>query len=382
MTNKKLIIGITAPQSTLLMYGQLQYFASKGYDVYLLAPQNKQTIDFCEKEGAVLLPISIRREISLIHDLFTLIQIIKIFHNVKPDIVNLGTPKVSLLGMIAAKVTSVKNRIYTCRGFRFEHERGFFKKILIFMERITAKNAHKVLCISASVKDLGIENNIFSSEKSVVIHKGSSNGIDLNLFNRKNVNLEKLLELKQHYNIKNKFVFGFLGRIVERKGFSELIEAFDMIYQKDKNVILLVVGRPYYDQIDRRVVEKANNHPGIKMVGLVGFEETPYYYSLMDLFVLPAYWEGFGNVLPQAAALGLPIITTNVTGCKDAVSNNYNATLIPPKDVDHLYKTMIAIKNDPELMSKYSKNGLLWANNFKPEIIWTGMRDMYEKNFH
>jgi UDP-N-acetylglucosamine:LPS N-acetylglucosamine transferase len=83
----KLVIGITAPQSTMLMRGQLRYFISKGYDVYLLAPEVSQTIEFCNKEGATLLPISIKREISPFHDLQSLFQIVRIFRRVKPDIV-------------------------------------------------------------------------------------------------------------------------------------------------------------------------------------------------------------------------------------------------------------------------------------------------------
>lgn len=377
MNSKKLIIGITAPQSILLLQGQLKYFVAKGYDVYLLGPKEKQTIEFCNREGAILLPIFIKREISPFHDLRSLFQIIGIFRKVKPDIVNLGTPKVSLLGIIAARLTGVKKRIYTCRGFRFEHEEGYLKMILILMEKLTALNANKVLCISQSVREVGIDHNIFTKEKSVVINKGSSNGVDLSLYNSDNLNTTKLQGLKQKHNPDNKFVFGFLGRIVERKGFKELIKAFDKIYQNDKKVKLLVVGRPYYDQIDREAIEKANLHPGIDMVGLVDYEETPYYYSLMDVFVLPAYWEGFGNVLTQAAAFGLPIIATKVTGCKDAVSDKYNGILIQPKNVDLLYNTMLEFQNDPVRLSRYSENGLKWVKNFKPEVIWEGMEQLY-----
>lgn len=379
MKIKKLIIGITAPQSTMLLEGQLKYFVQKGYKVYLLAPKSEQTINICEKEGTILLPISIEREISPLNDLRSLFEIIKILRKVKPDIVNFGTPKVSLLGMMAAKITGVKKRIYTCRGFRFEHESGSMKNILIRMERITSRCATKILCISNSVRELGIEHKIFTSSKSTIIHKGSSNGIDLNLYDKENLDPKKLQELHLKYRSDDKFIFGFLGRIVERKGFKELIEAFDKLYQEDKNIKLLVVGRPYYDQMDEATIERANSHPGIDMVGLVGYEETPYYYSLMDVFVLPAYWEGFGNVLVQAAAMGLPIISTNVTGCKDAVNNKYNGELIEPKNVELLFDTMFAFKHNPLLLEKYSANGKEWVQNFRPEIIWDGMLKIYQE---
>lgn len=379
LKSKKLIIGITAPQSTMLLKGQLKYFVEMGYEVYLLGPQEFQTLDFCDKEGAILLPISIKRQINLFHDLRTLFQIILIFRKIRPDIVNLGTPKISLLGMIAAKFTRVKDRIYTCRGFRYEHEDGIFKNLLIYMEKITARSATKILCISQSVRSKGIEYNIFTGRKSVVINKGSSNGVDLNLYNRKNLNAKKLKELKEKHNPDDKFIFGFLGRIVERKGFVELLEAFDRIYQNDEKVKLLVVGRPYYDQIDKAIIEKANSHPGVDMVGLVDYEETPYFYNMMNVFVLPAYWEGFGNVLTQAAAMGLPVIATDVTGCKDAVSDKFNGELIPSKNVDVLHETMVKFMNDPELLSKYATNGIEWVNNFEPEIIWSGMHELYSQ---
>lgn len=377
MKIKKLIIGITAPQSTMLLEGQLKYFVDKGYKVYLLAPKSEQTIDICEKEGATLLPISIEREISPLKDLQSLFQIIKTLRKVKPDIVNFGTPKVSLLGMIAAKLTGVKKRIYTCRGFRFEHEKGSLKTILIRMERITSRCATRVLCISSSVRKLGMEHKIFSSTKSTIIHKGSSNGIDLNLYNKENLNQKKLQELQLKYASDNKFIFGFLGRIVERKGFKELIEAFDKLYQEDKNIKLLVVGPPFFDQISRETIEIASSHPGIEMVGRVDYEETVYYYSLMDLFVLPAYWEGFGNVLVQAAALEIPILSTRVTGCKDAVSDGFNGMLIEAKNADVLYKSMKTLKNSPELLETYASNGRKWAEHFHPEIIWQGLQKLY-----
>ena len=153
---KKLLVGITAEGSVNLLLGQLAYFKSLGYKTYLLAPYSERSAKFCENEGCEHLVINIEREISIWKDIKTLWQILKIFGRVKPDIINLGTPKVSLLGMIAGSWVGVPKRIYTCRGFRFEHEAGLKKKILIGMEKITAYFAHDVICISHSVCDLGL----------------------------------------------------------------------------------------------------------------------------------------------------------------------------------------------------------------------------------
>lgn len=374
---KKLVLGITAPQSSILLQGQLRYFVDKGYEVFLLAPKDAQTIALCQNEGATLLPIRIKCEISLFFDVLSFFQILSILKRVKPDIVNLGTPKISLLGLIAAKFVGIKTRIYTCRGFRFEHETGFFQHLLIFAEKRTASAATKVFSISESVKALGLENKIFSEDKTIVIHKGSSNGVDLTLFNQDSIDPKKLQDLKLILNLKDKFVFGYLGRIIKRKGFKELVHAFDRLYQQDKAVRLIVVGRPYYDQIDKETIAKATAHPGILMLGLIENTQTPYYYALMDVFVLPAYWEGFGNVLLEAAAMGIPTIATDVTGCKDAVVHKTTGELIAAKNANSLKQTMLKFQNNPQLREKYAKDALLWVQNFKPEIIWKGIEDIY-----
>src|SRR5690606_10298612 len=100
---KKLIVGITIPGSVGLLEGQLRYFKDQGFETYLMAPKDERSIKYCEQEGCTLLDISIHREISMLNDLKTLFQIIGILRKVKPDIVNFGTPKISLLGLMAAR---------------------------------------------------------------------------------------------------------------------------------------------------------------------------------------------------------------------------------------------------------------------------------------
>ena len=381
MSKKKLIIGITAEGSVNLLLGQLDYFKSLGYKTYLLGPLSERSAAFCKKEGCEHLVIDIEREISPLKDLKTLWSIIKIFKAIKPDIINLGTPKVSLLGMIAGTYVGVKKRIYTCRGFRFEHEKGFKRRLLISMEKITSKLAHQVICISKSVKTLGISHQIFNEDKVHVIHKGSSNGVNLNLFNP---------ELDQYKDVKNKvrselnleksFVFGFLGRIVDRKGINELFQVFNEIYNKNQYARLLLVGPFEMNQIaDKKLIEKIEGHPGIINFGKVKQEEVPGFMLAMDVFVLPAWWEGFGNVLVQAAAMGLPVISTTGTGTVDAVSDGYNGILVPVKSKEKLQDAMEKMMSDEKQRKEYGENGILWAQNFDRQLIWKGLDKIYNQ---
>lgn len=380
MNSKKLIIGITAEGSVNLLLGQLAFYKAQGYEAFLLAPYSERSAAFCKNEGCEHLIIDIEREISLLKDLKTLLKIYKIFKKVKPDIVNLGTPKVSLLGMLAAFAIGVPKRIYTCRGFRFEHEKGNKRKVLIAMEKITSLFAHKVICISNSVENLGVKHQIFNKNKSIVINKGSSNGVNLSLFNTNDLNFQNVKnELQQKYDLENKLVFGFLGRIVDRKGINELYEVFCEMFQTNENLRLLLVGPFELSQIeDKSLIEKINNHPAIINYGRVKQEDVPGFILTMDVFVLPAWWEGFGNVLVQAAAMGIPVISTTGTGTIDAVSDGFNGILIPVKDKLKLHQAMSKLAEDESLRKQYGKNGLVWAKNFDRGLIWQQLDLIYQ----
>jgi len=377
--NKKLVVGITAEGSVNLLRGQLLHFKSLGYDTYLLAPYSDRVVNYCKEEGCEHLSIDIAREISIWQDIKTLISIFRIFRKVKPDIVNLGTPKVALLGMIAAYLLRINKRIYTCRGFRFEHEGGNKKKILVTMEKITSACAHQIICISPSVKKLGMENGIFKNEKATVIGKGSSNGINLSLFNPLD---EKLVlphkALLSQLSLEGYFVFSFVGRIVDRKGVVELFEAFNRLFQRNSKIRLLIVGPFETSQIvDKTIIEKIQQHPGVVAVGKVPQEQVPLYLSISDVFVLPAWWEGFGNVLIQAAAMGIPVISTNGTGTVDAVCDGYNGILVPIKDSKALESAMDELLANELKRKEMGENGKKWALHFDQSIIWKGMQDLY-----
>jgi glycosyltransferase involved in cell wall biosynthesis len=376
---KKLIVGITAPGSVNLIAGQLRYFTDLGYDTYLMAPNHQRVIEYCQREGCTHLPVDLVREITPLKDLKALFQVLKHLRKVKPDVVNFGTPKVSLLGMIAAKILGIKNRIYTCRGFRFEHETGLKKTILVTMEKITARFAHQIICISNSVRDLGIESAIFSADKSLVIHKGSSNGIDLERFSLSQVNATQIADLKSELGLNTThFVYGFVGRLIDRKGIKELYESFHNLYAENHFLRLLVVGPVEMSQIaDLSLIEKMDQHPGILLVGTQS--NVPLYLSVMDVFCLPAWWEGFGNVSVQAAAMGLPVIATDVTGSKDAVSKDFNGLLIPAKSTEALQEAMFSLYEHPYKRKELGDNGLVWAQNFDSKMIWDGMHQLYQK---
>ncbi len=376
MEMKKLIIGITAPGSVILIKGQLKYFKEQGYETYLMAPDDVKTRSYCENEGCTLLAVPIEREISVVKDFKSLLIIFKHIRRIKPDVVNVGTPKMGLLGMICSKLLGVKKRIYTCRGFRFEQEKWLKRNLLFSMEKIAGLCAHSIICISPSLQKKAIELNVFNPNKTNVINKGSSNGINLDRFKPELINELEKQNLKQELKISTNFCFGFVGRLVDDKGINELYYSFESLNNEFKNTRLLIVGPIEANQIvDKSILDKINLHPAIISVG--SQSNIPLYLSLMDVFVLPTYREGFGNAFLEAAAMGLPIIGTNVVGARDAVCPEFNGLLVEAKNIETLNNAMKKLYLDEELRKKFGINGIIWSKNFERNVIWKGIQDLY-----
>ena len=374
---KKLMIGITAPGSVVLIVGQMKWFKAQGYETHLMCPSDKRVSAYCKNEGCEHIEVKIERDIHLWADLKSLWSIYKAIRKIKPDIVNVGTPKMGLLGMVAAKLSGVKRRIYTCRGFRFEHEKGLKRQILVWMERIAGWCAQDIICISPSVRDIAVKNKVFKLKKCVVIHKGSSNGIDLNQFSPQAIEKNQSEQLRKALNPENGFLFGFVSRLVDRKGIKEMYTAFHKINKAYPATKLVIVGAIEWEQIsDKMLVEDFNNHPSIIMTG--SQKDVPLYLSIIDVFLLPSWWEGFGNVVVQAAAMGVAVISTTGTGTKDAVCDGFNGILVPIKDSEALYEAMKELMLDSKKRENLGKNGIAWAKNFSNEVIWKGIEQLYK----
>ena len=124
-------------------------------------------------------------------------------------------------------------------------------------------------------------------------------------------------------------MIGFVGRLTRDKGVPELIEAFDQIVAASPLARLLLVGwfDESEDSLSQELRTRIDHHPSIVRTGFVA--DTAPYYRAMDMMVLPTWREGFPNVVLEAAATGIPVITTFSTGSRDAVLAEITGVLIP-----------------------------------------------------
>ena len=156
-------------------------------------------------------------------------------------------------------------------------------------------------------------------------------------------------------------VVGFVGRLTRDKGLPELVEAFDAILAAKPQAHLLLVGwfDASEDALSSDLRSRIKNHPRIHMTGYVA--DTAPYYRAMDVMVLPTWREGFPNVVLEAAASGIPVVTTICTGSRDAVVPEVTGLLIPPGYPVAISEAVLQLLRNPERRCRMGVAARAWV---------------------
>jgi hypothetical protein len=320
-----IVIGITASQSCLILGGRLRTLREAGFRVTLVSSPGELLARTAAEEGVESIAIHMRREMAPISDLWSLLCLCWMLFRLKPEITEFSTPKAGLLGSVAAMLCGVPSRVYLLRGLKLETSTGVKRRILLAAERLASACSHTVLCNSESLRNQALALRVAPASKLRLLGGGSSSGVDVEHFSPGPGTLRARLGLPVDAP-----VVGFVGRLTRDKGLPELVEAFDAILAAKPQAHMLLVGwfDSSEDALGRDLRSRIKNHPRIHMTGYV--TDTAPYYRAMDVMVLPTWREGFPNVVLEAAASGIPVVTTLCTGSRDTVVPEVTGLPIPP----------------------------------------------------
>lgn len=360
MKPKKKIIRITTVSRSLnkLLGSQIDYI--KDYYQIILISQNDENglVKLGKEKNLPIYKVNLTRKITPLKDLQALIKLIRILKKEKPEIVHTHTPKAGLIGMLAAKLSGVKNRLHTVAGMPLLESSGLKYKLLTFLERLTYACSTQVYFNSKGLMDIVLEKKISKAKsKFKVIGNGSTNGVDTKYFSKEHYSEDELNRLRLEHNIKEKdTVFLFVGRIVKDKGVNELVNAFKKLSNKFDNVKLVMLGRFENDlnPVDYETSQEIESNPNILFLGYK-IDVRPY-FGFSDVFVFPSYREGFPNVVMQAGSMGLPSIVSNINGNNEIIENDINGKIIPVKNKDVLYQAMLTWHQNPKYVAEMKTN--------------------------
>ena len=348
MIKRKFFITTTVPTTLGFFRGQCKALREI-YDVCVVSSLDKELIPFAEQEGIRYKTLTMKRDISIYNDLLSLFKWIWLLIIERPFVVHANTPKASLLAMIAAWLTFRPVRIYMCHGLRYQGCEGNKRKLLMVMERISCFCANKVICVSQGVREQLAEDSICSLEKSKVIMYGSANGVDTERFNSEIVDESAV---KFQYGIKeDDLACLFIGRMVRDKGVEELVDVVVRLHEESLPIKLLLVGgrEEKLDALSASTEQLIKESNYIIECGKQS--DVRPFIKASKILVLSSYREGFVQVLVEANSLGVPVIASNIVGCKNVVSQGINGLLCEPQDKVSLYGCMIKLLNDMELFN-------------------------------
>jgi glycosyltransferase involved in cell wall biosynthesis len=351
-----IVVGITHPQTCLTLTGRLRALRQSGFRVTLVSSPGELLDRTAAREGVESIAIPIRREIAPIADIVSLVRLWWLLFRLRPDMTEFSTPKAGLLGTVAALLAGVPSRIYMLRGLKVEGTAGFKRRILLAAERMASACAHVVLCNSHSMRAEAIALGVAPAEKLSLLGDGSSNGVDVERFSPGENDVRSQLGLPRESP-----VVGFVGRLTCDKGLPELMEAFDAILKEEPEARLLLVG--WFDAAEDALCPcmraRIENHKRIHCTGFVA--DTAPYYRAMDLMVLPTWREGFPNVVLEAAASCIPVVTTISTGSRDSVVPEVTGLLIPPGYPDAISDAVLKLLRDPARRRRMGQASRTWV---------------------
>jgi glycosyltransferase involved in cell wall biosynthesis len=370
-----ILIGVTTQELCLILGARLRVLRAAGFRVVLVSGPGELLERTASRTGVECVAVPMRRSIALLADLVALVRLWWILGVYKPDLVEFSTPKAGLLGMLAARLRGVPRRVYMLRGLKLERSRGFKRWILLTAERVACSCAHVVLCNSKSLHAEALALGLASAGKLLVLGEGSSNGVDAERF------APGPSAVREQFAIPREApVVGFVGRLTRDKGLPELIEAFDRILLVEPSTHLMLVG--WFDRaedaLDAVLRRRILTHPRIHCSGFVS-DAAPFYRG-MDLMVLPTWREGFPNAVLEAQASGIPVVTTESTGARDAVVAEVTGLLIPPGYPEAIVEAVVKLLRDSERRARMGLAARAWVVEHYSEERVLGLTAEYYRS--
>lgn len=321
-----------------------KYLYSTGeFDVSLIC--DRDSVDKSDlPEFVHYFPVEMKRGISL-SGISAVGKFRSIFLKENFDIIQYSTPNAAFYAALASKSAGTPVRLYCQWGIRYMGFEGWKRALFKMIEKITCAYSTFIEAESHGIRSFALAEGLYDDARSVVIWNGSACGVNLTRFDASKRKLWRE-EVRSRFSfVEEDVVFAFAGRLTRDKGVNELLSAFLSIEQP--HVKLLAMGDLDDEtSLDPELYRNAQQDSRVFFTGNVnGIEQ---YYAASDVFVAPSYREGFGLVVVEAEAMGLPAIVSNVPGQVDAVIPDVTGLLCEVKDAETLKTAMEDLIHDPQ----------------------------------
>lgn len=342
----------------LFMIDGAKTMYQNGYEVHLIAGDIDEEFKKQNPWAKCYAIPSLQRGFTR-HVLESIRELTKLFKIEKYDLIQYMTPNAAFCAAVAGKRAKIKNRVYIQAGIRYVGFQDFTRHALAkIIEKKICSASTTIRATSQMNLDFAIREKLCKKDKILMPGHGSQLGINIDLIDEVLSENPRSLIREKHNIGKDAFVFMYLGRLNADKGVNELIQAFDRYLKSHQNSYLFLVG-PYdkVNSINESLYQKSLQNPHFIYTGNVDERDVYRYLAASDVLTHPTYREGFGQVIGEAMAAYIPVISTNVPGPADIITNEVDGILVEPRNVDALYEAMVRMSGDESLRKSLSEKG-------------------------
>jgi len=340
---------VTTVDSTIrfLLLNCLRYLRSRGYQVLAICSPGPWAQDI-EASGIRLLPLDLNRRVDPPSDVVALLRLVSLFRRERPHLVHTHTPKANLLGRLAARLSGVPLICGTEHGFYFHNLAGWRRHFHASLAMIGAACSDRLFLVNGEDVETAHRERIVPAEKLRYLEGGT--GVDLKRF-RPQPGLGR--ECRREWRLDSETpVVGIVGRLVPEKGHREFLHMAAQIRNSVPQAHFLILGDG--DSSTWREYEALGDELGLSgSAHFLGRRlDMPSLYAAMNLVVLPSHREGMPTVLMEAAAMGRPVVATNIRGCHDVVVDGETGLLVHPADIEALSAAVLRLLRDGGLRQR------------------------------
>ncbi len=296
-------------------------------------------------EGIKYIPMPFKRGIDPFGVPRAIFSLYQLFRMERYDIVQYSTPNAAFYASTAAWLARIPVRLYAQWGLRYVGFDGMARQFFKILERWCCRCSTVIEPDSVSNLEFSIQEGLYPRSKGRVIWNGSASGVNLERFD-----ITKKDEWRIEYRNKAGLeayhqVIGFVGSIRRDKGCNELIAACKSFFGVMSEARLLLVGdMHFYNTIDKDLRDWIGSSS--QVMHIPPNTEIPQYMACMDIFAMPSYREGFGLVIVEAEAMGVPVVVSDVPGPIDAMRHEVTGLVIPVRNTERLSGALITLLND------------------------------------
>ncbi len=328
---------------------QILATAAAGHEVLLIASPGAEWSGLRGIDGVRVREIPIARALSPLRDLASLFALWRCLRAERIDVLHSTTPKAGLLAAIAGRLAGVPVRLHTFTGQAWAELSGPMRWLARAADRLVVALNTRCYADSASQRAFLEQEGIAAPGELAVLGAGSVAGVDAAAFDPGRYR-EAAAALRRAHGIEPEArVLVFVGRVTRDKGIAELVQAFGVLEKRHPSAHLFLVG-PEEPERDPLPAETRSAIAGNRRIHAVGYNATPQHFlAAGDVLCLPSYREGFGNVVIEAAAMGLPAVGTRIVGLADAIADGETGVLVPVRDAAALAAALERLLADDAL---------------------------------